>query len=95
VATAQTAQAQHDSAQVVSLPGKIIMSRTDGEHTIEMVYWGATADPKITINVKCMTDLSFKLIPPLDDVMDYYNHPFGYSTYCHHMLTDADYNLVP
>lgn len=83
----------HDQVKTATLPGKVIMDRVDGKHTIEMVYWGCAAEPKVTVLVKSDSELSFKLIPPLDDVMDYYNHPFAYQheTY---VLTDEDYHLV-
>lgn len=64
------------ATQQITACGKILKEREDSYNRVEMVYWGADADPKLTIVVEDKQDESmYFLAPNDDDVSHAFNHP--------------------
>ena len=55
-----------------------LMERLDGESGIvRMIYHGKDASPKITVRFRSQKE-KFELVPPEDEVMEWYLHPHAY-----------------
>lgn len=58
----------------------VLMERTDTEHSVFLVYHGAAANPKLTIEVEWLSGEfpSFSFSVPDADALDAFYHPYNY-----------------
>lgn len=69
-----------DMTDTQTVPGRILDSREDVEHSVQLVYWGKDANPKLTVVVLWHSDEfpSYFVTASDADILDAYEHPNSY-----------------